>query len=124
MIINDDFMKWLEGVCDKRLQKKFLVAYNEWLLEVEQGIIEEEKREKQKVAEKTEEKIRAVIKVMLLNGEGITVKAISEKIGVGESTVRRSKWWQGYAEGKVKVSEEEKEKWKKMKEGERKMSGT
>jgi hypothetical protein len=55
---------------------------------------------------------------MLLNEEKVTVKVISEKVGVGESTVRRSKWWRGYVEGKVKVTEEEKEKWKKMKEGE------
>jgi len=53
-----------------------------------------------------------------LNEEKVTVKVISEKVGVGESTVRRSKWWRGYVEGKVKVTEEEKEKWKKMKEGE------
>lgn len=114
-VVNDDFMKWLKGACgDARLYKKFLVAYNEWLLEEE----EEVKKEKQKVADKTEEKIRTAIKVMLLNEEGVTVKAISEKVGVGESTVRRSKWWRGYVEGKVRVTEEEKEKWKKMKEGE------
>jgi len=41
-VVNDDFMKWLKGACgDARLYKKFLVAYNEWLLEEEEEVKKE-----------------------------------------------------------------------------------
>ena len=109
-VINDDFMKWLEGVCDKRLQKKLLVAYNEWLLEEEK-----EKIKVVGVSSELEEKIRMAIKQCLLNEQTITSKVIASMVGCVDKTVQRSGAWKAWRNGTVRVSEEEKKKWKEKK---------
>ena len=108
-VINDDFMKWLEGVCDKKLYKKLLVAYNEWLLEEEKGSMEEAR-----VSPEKEEKIRTAIRQCLLQNQSITLKVIASMCGCSDKTVQRSAAWKAQRSGVVKVSDEEKKKWKEM----------
>ena len=110
MIINDDFMKWLEGVCDdKKLYKKILIAYNEQLLEADKEAVAEVR-----VSPEKEEKIRTAIKQCLLRNQSVTLKGLASMCGCSDKTVQRSAAWKAWRNGAVRVSEEEKKKWKEM----------